>query len=77
MPVPNLIRSQVAYEKAPLPSVANATLPVGVVGTDAVSVTVTEQLVVCPITTVLGLHPTVVVVDLRLTVTVVPPELAL
>jgi len=42
-----------------------------------VSVTVAVHDVACPITTVLGVHATVVVVVRRLTVTVVLPELAL
>jgi len=61
-----------------VPPGVNVTVPVGVDAVPAaVSVTVAVHDVACPITTVLGVHATVVVVVRRLTVTVVLPELAL
>jgi hypothetical protein len=61
-----------------VPPGVKVTVPLGVVAVPvAVSVTVAVHEVAWPITTVLGVHATVVVVVRRLTVTVVLPLLAL
>ena len=77
-----VLTEQVAEAPVPdsvhVPPGVNVTVPLGVDAVPAaVSVTVAVQVVACPITTVLGVHATVVDVVLRLTVTVVLPELEL
>lgn len=76
-----MLTEQVADAPVPanvhVPLGVNVTVPDGVlVVPAATSVTVAVQLVACPITTADGLHATVVVVVLRLTVTFVVPLLA-
>jgi hypothetical protein len=59
-----------------VPPGVKVTVPVGVLVVPvAVSVTVAVHVVACPTTTVDGLHATVVVVVLRLTVTLADPVL--
>jgi len=77
-----VLTEQVAAAPVPanvhVPPGVNVTVPVGVDAVPAaVSVTLAVHDVACPITTVLGVHATVVVVVRRLTVTVVLPELPL
>jgi hypothetical protein len=62
--------------KVQVPPGVRVTVPVGVEAVPAAaSVTAAVHDVACSITTVLGVHATVVVVVLRLTVTFVDPEL--
>jgi len=75
-----ILTEQVADAPVParvqVPPGVNVTVPVGVlVVPAAVSVTVAVQDVACPTITEDGVHATVVVVVLRLTVTVVLPVL--
>ena len=62
--------------KVPVLPVVNATVPVGVIAVPAaVSVTVAVHEVACPMITVDGVHATVVVVGLAVTVTLALPVL--
>ncbi len=77
----DVLAARVQVENVPVAPgvpVERDTVPVGVVGPDAVSVTVTLQLEVCAVVMVRGVHATVVPVECavgRVTVTVALPEL--
>jgi hypothetical protein len=69
-----MLTEQAADDPVPanvqFPPGVNVTVPTGVVGPVAMSVTVAVHVVACPMNTVDGLHATVVVVACAATVTV-------